>query len=58
MDDLNEAPKGSIVVLHACAHNPTGIDPTPDQWKQIADLIERKQLITLFDCAYQGKYFE
>lgn len=33
-----------------------GIDPTPDQWKQIADLIEKKQLITLFDTAYQGEF--
>lgn len=54
LEDLEKAKKGSVVILHACAHNPTGIDPTPEQWKQIADLVERKQLITLFDCAYQG----
>jgi len=54
LEDLDKAPKGSLVILHACAHNPTGVDPTVDQWKQIADLVEKKQLITLFDCAYQG----
>ena len=56
LEDLDKAKKGSVVVLHACAHNPTGIDPTMEQWKQIADLVEKKQLIVLFDCAYQGKY--
>ncbi|KAK4337098.1 hypothetical protein RND71_043848 [Anisodus tanguticus] len=54
LEDLNNAPKNSLVVLHACAHNPTGVDPTEDQWKKIADLIEQKQLMPLFDCAYQG----
>lgn len=55
LEDLSRAPKGSVVLLHASCHNPTGVDPTPGQWKQIADLIERKQLITFFDCAYQGE---
>jgi len=54
LEDLEKAKKGSVVILHACAHNPTGVDPTEEQWKQIADTIERKQLFTLFDCAYQG----
>ena len=43
-----------MIVLHACAHNPTGVDPTDDQWKQIADLMEEKKLFPFFDCAYQG----
>lgn len=54
LEDLNNAPEDSVVILHVCAHNPTGIDPTPDQWKQIADVIEKKKLFPFFDCAYQG----
>lgn len=54
MEDLNNAPEGAVIVLHACAHNPTGIDPSEDQWKQIADLMEKKKLFPFFDCAYQG----
>lgn len=40
LDDLNNAPEGAVIVLHAVAHNPTGCDPTTDQWKRIADVIE------------------
>lgn len=46
--------KGSIILLHACAHNPTGVDPTPEQWEEIADLIKKKDLFPFFDMAYQG----
>ncbi|CRG91389.1 aspartate aminotransferase [Talaromyces islandicus] len=51
---LGAAPAGSIIVLHACAHNPTGVDPTQDQWKQIADVIRERGHFPFFDCAYQG----
>ncbi|CAG8591545.1 15578_t:CDS:10 [Funneliformis caledonium] len=54
LSDLKAAPERSIVLLHACAHNPTGVDPTQDQWKAIADVIESKKLFPFFDCAYQG----
>ncbi|KAI4726715.1 putative aspartate transaminase [Aureobasidium sp. EXF-10728] len=55
MSTLEEqAQPGDLILLHACAHNPTGIDPTKDQWKQIADLCERKHLFPFFDSAYQG----
>ncbi|CAG2175711.1 unnamed protein product [Oppiella nova] len=54
LEDLRNAPEDSVVVLHACAHNPTGIDPTADQWKAIADVMEEKKLFPFFDCAYQG----
>lgn len=37
-----------------CAHNPTGVDPTPEQWQQIATLVQQKQHVTFFDAAYQG----
>ena len=48
------APEGAIVLLHACAHNPTGVDPTPDQWKAISDIVKEKKLFPFFDMAYQG----
>jgi len=54
MADLDAAPQNSVVILHACAHNPTGIDPSKEQWMKVADLIERKKLFPFFDCAYQG----
>ncbi|XP_026212619.1 aspartate aminotransferase, cytoplasmic [Anabas testudineus] len=52
--DLESCPEHSIFVLHACAHNPTGIDPTQDQWKQIAKVMMRRKLFVFFDSAYQG----
>ncbi|EDW01868.1 aspartate aminotransferase, cytoplasmic isoform X2 [Drosophila grimshawi] len=52
--DLEQAPAESVIILHACAHNPTGMDPTHEQWKEIANLMERKKLFPLFDSAYQG----
>lgn len=54
LEDLGNASEGDVVVLHACAHNPTGIDPSQDQWKKIADLMGEKKLFPFFDCAYQG----
>uniref|UniRef100_A0A0A9WPU0 Aspartate aminotransferase n=1 Tax=Lygus hesperus TaxID=30085 RepID=A0A0A9WPU0_LYGHE len=48
------APKGSIFVLHECAHNPTGVDPTHDEWLTIAELMLRKGHQVFFDSAYQG----
>lgn len=53
-EDLRAAPSGSIIIFHACAHNPTGIDPTQEQWKVLADICQEKNLFPLFDCAYQG----
>lgn len=41
------------MLLHGCAHNPTGIDPTPEQWEKIADVIQEKKHIPFFDVAYQ-----
>lgn len=54
MEDLRAAPLGSTVLLHACAHNPTGVDPSEEQWKQIADLVEQKKFLPIMDNAYQG----
>lgn len=42
------------MVLHACAHNPTGVDPTPDQWDGILAAVRGRQLLPFFDSAYQG----
>lgn len=53
LKDLRDAPENSVIILHACAHNPTGYDPSPEQWAQIADVIEEKHLFPLFDSAYQ-----
>jgi aspartate aminotransferase len=54
VEDLGKAPKRSVILLHACAHNPTGIDPTFEQWKQISDICLDRQHIIFFDNAYQG----
>ena len=51
---LSNAIAGSVVLLHACAHNPTGVDPTEEEWKQIADVMKKNNLIPFFDSAYQG----
>jgi len=48
------ATPGDTVLLHGCCHNPTGVDPTPEDWKQIAGVIREKGLLPLIDFAYQG----
>ncbi|XP_065186288.1 aspartate aminotransferase, cytoplasmic-like [Sycon ciliatum] len=53
-DALRNADDGSIVVLHMCAHNPTGVDPSPEQWQEICAIVKAKNHFTIFDCAYQG----
>ncbi|MBU2862920.1 aspartate/tyrosine/aromatic aminotransferase [Reinekea forsetii] len=52
--DLNRAEAGDAVLLHGCCHNPTGIDPTLEQWKELATIAKDLGLIVLFDFAYQG----
>ncbi|MDD0824878.1 aspartate/tyrosine/aromatic aminotransferase [Mannheimia sp. AT1] len=52
--DLSQAEAGDVVLLHGCCHNPTGIDPTPAQWEQLAALSAEKGWLPLFDFAYQG----
>ena len=51
---LESAPEHSIILLHACAHNPTGVDPTQEQWKKIASVMKARNQFPFFDCAYQG----
>jgi len=52
--DIENAPNKSVILLHLCAHNPTGVDPTPEQWRAIADIIKRKEHLAFLDSAYQG----
>jgi len=51
---LKGLPEQTIVVLHACCHNPTGVDPSFEQWQQIVEVIKEKNLVPFLDIAYQG----
>lgn len=51
---LARAGEGDLVLLHACCHNPSGVDPTPAQWAVLAELAKEQRFTTLFDFAYQG----
>jgi aromatic-amino-acid transaminase len=51
---LEGVPPGHIVVLHACCHNPTGVDPTPAQWERVVERIRARRLLPFLDLAYQG----
>ncbi|KAF6288129.1 glutamic-oxaloacetic transaminase 2 [Rhinolophus ferrumequinum] len=54
MEDISKIPQQSVLLLHACAHNPTGVDPRPEQWKEIAAVVKKNNLFAFFDMAYQG----
>eukprot|EP00035_Acanthoeca_spectabilis_P034952 m.31750 g.31750 ORF g.31750 m.31750 type:complete len:426 (-) comp6965_c0_seq1:999-2276(-) len=54
LDDLSKLPSGSAVLFHACAHNPTGVDPKKEQWDELSQLAKDKGLFPVFDMAYQG----
>ncbi|KAG0170259.1 aspartate transaminase aat1 [Apophysomyces sp. BC1034] len=54
LEDIKNAPKNTIVLLHACAHNPTGVDPTQAQWDEISQVIKEREHFAFFDMAYQG----
>lgn len=54
MKDISAIPEGSVILLHACAHNPTGVDPSLEQWKEMSDVIKQRNLLPYFDMAYQG----
>jgi len=51
---LNRLPARSIVVLHACCHNPTGVDLTQDQWRALVPVLRERELLPFLDLAYQG----
>ena len=52
--DLESAKPGDVVLLHGCCHNPSGVDPTLEQWRVLADLMSERQLLPMIDFAYQG----
>ncbi len=54
LESLRQIPAGDVVVLHGCCHNPSGVDPTLDQWREIAAVVAERQLLPLVDFAYQG----
>lgn len=54
MEALHGMPAQSIVVLHACCHNPTGVDLSPDQWEEVIATVRRRDLVPFLDIAYQG----
>ncbi|CAG9173252.1 amino acid aminotransferase [Cupriavidus respiraculi] len=54
VESLKSYPANTIVVLHACCHNPTGVDLSTEQWKQVVQLIKERNLIPFLDMAYQG----
>jgi len=51
---LNQVPRGDVVLLHACCHNPTGFDLSHDDWRQVLDIVRSRDLLPLIDFAYQG----
>jgi len=54
LEDIEGAPEGSVIMLHAAAHNPTGVDPTKEQWDQVMAVCKARKHICWFDSAYQG----
>ena len=54
LDTLRKVPAGDLVLLHACCHNPSGLDPTREEWQAITDVIVERELIPFIDMAYQG----
>ena len=54
MECLKRIPTGDVILLHACCHNPTGMDPTHEQWSEIAKIIAKRGIIPFIDNAYQG----
>jgi aspartate aminotransferase len=51
---LNQVPEGDVVLLHACCHNPTGFDLSHDAWRQVLEIVQKRNLLPLIDFAYQG----
>jgi len=51
---LDRLPAGSVAVLHACCHNPTGVDLAPEQWERVIEVVNRRRLVPFLDMAYQG----
>jgi aspartate aminotransferase len=54
MQALEESVEGDLLLLHGCCHNPTGLDLSEEQWRQVANLVEARKLVPFIDFAYQG----
>ena len=54
LEGLRTVPKGDVVLLHACCHNPCGLDPSEDDWRAISEVIVERELLPFIDMAYQG----
>ena len=54
LDALRATPKGDVVLFHACCHNPSGLDPSTDDWRAITDIVVERELVPFIDVAYQG----
>jgi aspartate/tyrosine/aromatic aminotransferase len=54
LETLRDAPKGDLVLFHACCHNPSGLDPSAEQWRAITDVLLERELVPFVDMAYQG----
>lgn len=54
VQSVSKIPEGEVILLHGCCHNPTGVDPTDQQWEELVDVIKERKLFPVVDCAYQG----
>jgi len=54
LETIRGADKGDLLLLHACCHNPTGMDLAPNQWRQVLDVVQERELVPFIDFAYQG----
>jgi aspartate aminotransferase len=54
LEALQSIPKGDVLLLHACCHNPSGVDPSAEQWRAITDVVIERELVPFIDMAYQG----
>jgi aspartate/tyrosine/aromatic aminotransferase len=54
LEALEKVPEGDVVLIHACCHNPTGADPSPEQWERIVQIFQRRPIVPFLDFAYQG----
>jgi len=54
LETLSESAAGDVVLLHGCCHNPSGVDPTAEQWRQLAALLQERRTLPLVDFAYLG----
>jgi len=54
LEDINKIPENHVILLQACAHNPTGVDPSQEQWRELSRAVKKRNLFPFIDLAYQG----